>query len=539
MATPHQPVSVAGIAPGALLGKYQVLKHLATGGMAEIFLARTLGVEGFERYVVVKCIKPAFADDAQFVQMFLDEARISAQLHHQHIAQVFDMGVEANNLYFAMEYVHGQNVQSVMNAAHMQGRHIPYEHAIAIVLGAATGLDYAHDRVGSNGAPLEIVHRDVTPTNILVSYDGAVKVVDFGIVKATTRATHTRSGVLKGKLQCMSPEQCRSGALDRRSDVFALGILLYELTTLEHLYQGSSDYETMDQIVRAEVTPPSRKRASYPEELEAIVLTCLAKDPAARYQTAGALVEDLLSFVQRAMLTPSATGLSRFMRELFGNPGEPWLGVPLPPTPPFVPAPSPMRAWTPLDARPAHADEAMRPLRGVALDALHPGELAPSGEILVPAPTPTPVAPPRRRGLVMFLAAASVLAIAAIAMLAIGRGGDSVAPAPATTPPAGDVATSPPAAVAEPPAAPSRAPSPPAGEPAEAAPALAPTTTTTTAPAPASTNDPGEPRRKPARRVKPVPAPTTTPTPPSPTPTPIPEPEPAKLRDGGRLRPPD
>ena len=538
MATPHQPVSPGGIAPGTLLGKYQVLKHLATGGMAEIFLARTLGASGFERYVVVKCIKPGFATDPQFVQMFLDEARISAQLHHQNIAQVFDMGVEQDTLYFAMEYVHGQNVQSIMMAAQVHGHHIPYEHAIAIVLGSASGLDYAHDRVGPDGVPLEIVHRDVTPTNILVSYDGAVKVVDFGIVKATTRATHTRSGVLKGKLQYMSPEQCRSAPLDRRSDVFALGILLYELTTLQHLYQGASDYETMDQIVRATVTRPSTKRASYPEELEDIVLRCLAKNPADRYATAGALVEDLLSFVQRAMLTPTATGLARYMRELFGKPGEPWLGAEIPPTPPFVPAPSPVRAFTPLGPSPvAHDPDAMRPLRGVSLDAL--AQTAPSGELLVPAPSASLALPPapRRRRVVSWLAAVTLLAAAAITTVVVSRGGEAVRAAPAAAPPAPHPAPAPMASASgESPAVRMPVVEPTAGaEPVE--PAVSAMKTAPSEREPATTP---KPRKKPARpRATPVGGPpASAPATPPPTP-PTPDPDPPKLRDGDRLRPPD
>jgi len=501
MATPHELARGpdGGLAPGTLLGKYQVLKHIATGGMAEIFLARTLGASGFERYVVVKCIKPAFATDDQFVEMFLDEARISAQLHHQHIAQVFDMGVESGVLYFAMEHVHGQNVQAVMQAAQLLRQNIPYEHAVAIAIGAATGLDYAHDRVGPDGAPLDLVHRDVTPTNIIVSYDGAVKVVDFGIVKATSRATQTRSGVLKGKLAYMSPEQCRCAPLDRRSDVFALGILLYELTTLRPLYGGNSDYETMDRIVRADVMPPSARRADYPAELEDIVLRCLAKDPDARYQTAAALVEDLLSFAQRSMIAPTAVGLARFMRELFGKPGEPWIGIVLPPTPP------------PRDA-------AVTSVPPIVSNAPALGDVLPaSGITIVPAPAaPSVIEPaPRRRRYVTLLAALGVLAIAAGAMIAIGRddSGLTVA-APAVLP----VATTPPAVsspVAE-------------GSPA---PQASPLPAVSTVPPPET-----EPRRKPQRTTKPratKPPPVVEPT------APVPAPPPPKLRDGTTLRPPD
>jgi serine/threonine protein kinase len=338
--------ALAGPSPGMMLGKYQVLRHLATGGMAEIFLARTIGMERFERYVVVKCIKPEYAANTQFVEMFLDEARISAQLHNQHIAQVFDIGIENGVLYFAMEYVHGQNAQAILQTVALGKTVIPLEHALTIVIGAAQGLSYAHDKVGADGQPLELVHRDVTPTNILVSYDGAVKVVDFGIVKAATRSTQTRSGVLKGKLAYMSPEQCRSAPLDRRSDVFALGILLYELTTTRRLFAEESDYETMNRIVTGDIPPPRRHRADYPDELAAIVMRCLAVAPAERYPTAEALLEDLLAFARHAGLAPTAIGLSRYMRELFGRQAEPWIGIDLPPTP-ILPAPTPSFASPP------------------------------------------------------------------------------------------------------------------------------------------------------------------------------------------------
>ena len=268
--------AVAGLSPGMMLGRYQVLRHLATGGMAEIFLARTLGVERFERYVVLKCIKPEYAANAQFVEMFLDEARISAQLHNHHIAQVFDMGMENGVLYFAMEYVHGQNAQAILQTVSLGKTFIPIEHALTIVIGAAQGLSYAHDKVGPDGVPLDLVHRDVTPTNILVSYDGAVKVVDFGIVKAATRSTHTQSGVLKGKIAYMSPEQCRSAPLDRRSDVFALGIPL-ELTTT-HRVRRRLRIRVDDRIVTGKSRREHAGRA-IPRRSPRIVMRCLEVDP--------------------------------------------------------------------------------------------------------------------------------------------------------------------------------------------------------------------------------------------------------------------
>lgn len=402
---------VAGLQPGTMLGKYQVLRHLATGGMAEIFLARTIGMEGFERYVVVKCIKPEFAANSSFVDMFLDEARISAQLHHHHIAQVFDMGVEEGVLYFAMEYVHGQNVQAIVQAVSILGGFVPFDHALSIVIGAAAGLGYAHDKLGSDGRSLELVHRDVTPTNILVSYGGAVKVVDFGIVKAATRSTHTRSGVLKGKIAYMSPEQCRNAPLDRRSDVFALGILLYELTTTKRLFDTESDYGTMNRIVTGEVPAPQKYRSDYPDELADIVLRCLAVKPEDRYETADALVEDLLRFAQRAMLTPTNVGLARYMTELFGKPTEPWIGLAPPsPTPP--------------------PGESSRSNRIAAAEPVS------SGELIRPAPPSSgELAPVRKRRLPAITAAIAVVAIGVAAAVWIGTREPDLAPITTTTAP--------------------------------------------------------------------------------------------------------
>jgi serine/threonine protein kinase len=218
------------LVPGQRLGRYQLIKRLAIGGMAEIFLARVVGLEGFEKRVVLKSILAQHATDEEWVQMFLEEARLAATLQHPNIAQVFDVGRDRNVHFFTMEYVRGADVRRIMKAAERRGG-VPLEVAVAIVIGAAAGLHYAHDKTDDAGRPLGIVHRDVSPANVLVSEDGAVKVVDFGIAKAALRRAATRTGTIKGKAGWISPEQCRGDRLDRRSDIFALGILLYELTT--------------------------------------------------------------------------------------------------------------------------------------------------------------------------------------------------------------------------------------------------------------------------------------------------------------------
>jgi serine/threonine protein kinase len=328
---PRQDVSTSAAPAPSNLGRYHILKHLASGGMAELYLARATGIEGFERYVVVKKILGDHAKDSRFVKMFLDEARLAAQLHHQNIAQVYDCGQDGGTYYFAMEYVHGENVRDVLKKIASLRKQIPLEHALTMVAGAAAGLHHAHERRGADRQPLGIVHRDVSPSNLLVAYDGAVKVVDFGIAKAASRMTETRSGTLKGKIAYMSPEQCLGKSLDRRSDVFALGIVMYELTTVSRLFKGDNDYITMNRIVTGDIAPPSKKRPDYPPGLEAIVMKALALDPADRYQTAAEMLEAIEQFCVRERIALSAIGLGRFVRELFGEKPEPWLDLVGPP----------------------------------------------------------------------------------------------------------------------------------------------------------------------------------------------------------------
>jgi eukaryotic-like serine/threonine-protein kinase len=202
---------------GAASNQYQILGHLATGGMAELYLARAVGIAGFERYVVLKRIMAEHARNHRFVTMFLDEARLAAQLHHPNIAQVYDIGRVSDSYFFTMEYVHGENVRDLLQRVAALKRQIPFEVSLTVIAGAAAGLHYAHDKRGINRQPLGIVHRDVSPSNLMVAYEGAVKLVDFGIAKASHRMTETRSGAVKGKVAYMSPEQCTGHPLDRRA----------------------------------------------------------------------------------------------------------------------------------------------------------------------------------------------------------------------------------------------------------------------------------------------------------------------------------
>ncbi|HET9621661.1 MAG TPA: protein kinase [Kofleriaceae bacterium] len=307
------------------LGKYEILTSLASGGMARIYIARATGIGAFERHVVLKLILPERAHDQTAVQMFLDEARLAASLNHQNVAQVFEVGQDAGVHFLAMEYVHGQDLRALLAKAGSEGTRVPLELALTVVAGAAAGLHHAHERRTSDGVPMGIVHRDVSPSNLMIGYDGAVKLLDFGIAKATMRSVETQSGIIKGKFAYMSPEQCRGRDVDRRSDVFSLGILLYEVTTQHRCFRADSDFDTMHRIVTGDVVRPTRLVLGYPAELEAIVMKALAVDPAERYASAGELLEAIEGFAFEARMPLSAGALGRFMRDMFGDIAEPWL----------------------------------------------------------------------------------------------------------------------------------------------------------------------------------------------------------------------
>ena len=245
--------------PRASLGRYQLVRHLASGGMADVVLARVDGIEGFERHVVVKRIRDEHLADPRFVQMFLDEARLAASLHHHNIVQVHELGEEDGEYFFAMEYVHGEDLLKVL--AHLADRddRMPIDHCVTIALNVAAALHHAHELRGPapDRRPLGIVHCDVSPANILIGLDGDVKVIDFGIATPTQRTTQTGTDLLKGKVAYMSPEQCLGRPLDRRSDVFCLGICLYEMVTVRRLFKGANDFLTMSSITHGEAASSS------------------------------------------------------------------------------------------------------------------------------------------------------------------------------------------------------------------------------------------------------------------------------------------
>jgi TonB family protein len=307
------------------LGRYTILKHLASGGMADVLLARTEGIEGFARHVVVKRIRAEHAKDERFIQMFLDEARLAAGLHHQNIVQVNDIGEANGDYFFAMEYLHGEDLRKILSAVSKSKMHMPLGYVVAIVASVASGLHHAHERRTPDGTALDIVHRDVSPSNILVGYDGAVKIVDFGIAKAAMRQVETKSGSLKGKVSYMSPEQCKGDSIDRRSDVYALGVVLYELSTTTRLFKGDNEYLLMDAIVNGKIPPPKSRRSDLPNELAMIIMRAVSTEPTKRFQNAEELRIALEQFAIKSGLTASTSALATYMNKLFGAKPEPWL----------------------------------------------------------------------------------------------------------------------------------------------------------------------------------------------------------------------
>ncbi|MDD5223333.1 MAG: protein kinase [bacterium] len=301
------------------LGHYVLTELVASGGMAQVFRGKALGPGGFEKTVAVKMIHPHLSADRDFIDMLIDEAKLTAGLTHPNIAQTIDFLEDENRYFLVMEYIDGQNLRGILKRAEELGRPLAFPDAAFIALGAASGLGFAHSRMDEDDRHLGIIHRDVSPQNILVSYEGDVKLVDFGVAKAAGRLSVTQTGVLKGKFAYMSPEQADGQALDHRSDIFSLGVVMYELFTGNRLFQGDSDISTLRRVREARVEPPRKTCPEIPEELEVITLRCLAREPGGRYQAAARLRDDLQLFLSRAGYFQSSQTLSRYLREAFSE----------------------------------------------------------------------------------------------------------------------------------------------------------------------------------------------------------------------------
>jgi len=302
------------------LGRYTLLVKLATGGMADIFLAKQRGAQGFEKLVVVKRILPNYAADPEFVGMFLDEGRLAANLTHPNIVQTFDLGEDAGCYFIAMEYVAGESLVAMARAARLKGKLIDDRIAVRLISHAALALDHAHRQTDVMGTPLNIVHRDVSPQNLLVTYDGQLKVVDFGIAKAANRATQTGQGQVKGKITYMAPEQLRGDhEVTGQADIFALGVVLFELVTGTRLVEGGDQARAISLIGGKEEMPlPSERRTDVDPRLNEIIGRALKKDLTERYATGGELHADLESWLATKGQTTAAE-VSAFVRELFAE----------------------------------------------------------------------------------------------------------------------------------------------------------------------------------------------------------------------------
>jgi serine/threonine protein kinase len=300
-------------------GKYFLLERISIGGMAEVFRSKAFGVEGFERLVAVKRILPSIAEDKDFIRLFIEEAKLAVQLNHANIAQIFDLGVVDGAYYVALEHVHGRDLHGIFERCRQLGEAMPVAQACFMAMKVCEGLDYAHNKRDQAGRELGLVHRDVSPQNILVSFEGEVKLIDFGIAKAAGMGSKTQAGILKGKLGYLSPEQVRGGEVDRRSDVFSCGVVLYELLTGERLFAGDSDFATQAKVRSVEILPPSTYNRKIPDELERIVLKALAKYAGDRYQHAIDLHDELQAFVYTAGEFYSRKDLAGWMKKTFGK----------------------------------------------------------------------------------------------------------------------------------------------------------------------------------------------------------------------------
>ena len=364
LATPPPAPQVEEEEPtdGVKFGQYVLLNKIATGGMAEVWKARMRGVEGFQKIVAIKKILPHLSDNQDFIEMFIDEAKLAAQLNHNNIIHIYDLGKIQSSYYIAMEYVDGSDLKTILKRSGERNQPLSSELAVFVASKIASALDYAHRKRDFEDQEIGLVHRDVSPQNVLISEEGDIKLCDFGIAKAASKASQTQAGALKGKLQYMSPEQAWGRNVDRRSDIFALAAVLFEMLTNRKLFTGENEMSILEQVREAKVVAPSELNDEVTPEIDAIVRKALQKDPADRYQTAGEMARDLDSVLYSLRPTPTSADLAIFMHHLS--------------TSDAMPAPVPQQ----------HVEEAET--------AFAANELRPKAKPVVVAPAPVPVAAP-------------------------------------------------------------------------------------------------------------------------------------------------
>lgn len=307
------------LGPGHVLDRYELLLPIASGGMAMVWAARLKGTRGFQKIVAVKTMLPKLSEDEQFEQMFLDEASLASEIHHPHVVEILDLGEQQGVLFLVMEWIDGVPLNQLMKAARAEGG-VPIPVAVRIAMQACAGLHAAHELRNAEGKLVGLVHRDVSPQNILVTYEGVAKVVDFGVAKATAiGGGATVAGQIKGKVAYMAPEQIKGASIDRRVDLFALGIVLYALTTGKHPFRRESEAATMYNICAPQaVMPPRKVVATYPVEVERILMKALQKDPDRRYQTANEMLRDL-DQLPSTMRASTDEEVANFVRKLLGT----------------------------------------------------------------------------------------------------------------------------------------------------------------------------------------------------------------------------
>lgn len=300
-------------------GPYTLHELIARGGMAEIYRATMPGIGGFEKTVAIKKILPHLAESEEFITMLIDEARIIVSINHFNIAQVYDLGAIDGTYYIAMEFIHGIDLAGIIKILAKQNRTVPPEHATYIASGICAGLHVAHSKADENGRPLNIVHRDVSPHNVLISYSGDVKIIDFGVAKANSKETHTQMGVIKGKLLYMAPEQAMAKTVDGRSDLFAAGLVIYKMLTNHLPFEGENEFQIYNNILTKEIVPPNVLNPEVPEQLSAIVMKMLARAPEDRYPDGYAAKHALDHVLQSLWPGYTVNRLSRFVEDNFSN----------------------------------------------------------------------------------------------------------------------------------------------------------------------------------------------------------------------------
>ncbi len=398
VAPPRPPVleSSSGPLPGGTpFGQYELMEVIATGGMAEVYRARMRGVEGFQKIVAIKRILSHLTDNDEFVTMFIDEAKLAAQLQHPSIIHIYDLGKIERSYYIAMEYIDGKDLRTILRHVEEKQQRLPLGLSVFVASRLAAALDYAHRKRDLQGRAMALVHRDVSPQNVLISFEGEIKLCDFGIAKAASKASHTRAGALKGKLQYMSPEQAWGKDIDHRSDIFSLGLVLYEMVTGRKAFAGDSELSILEQVRSPRVTLPRDIDPAIPPQVERIIVKALKENRDERYQTAAEMASDLDGIIQSLRPSPGGSELGAFVSELLGRERP---GAAAPTTPAAT------------EARPAPEP---RPTPAPLAPAVHPPK------VVVPAPAlrePSPAAevsqvgaPPRRAPLGLLVGAAVVV----------------------------------------------------------------------------------------------------------------------------------